>query len=150
MATTVWGAAGTTLSIDEIVGNSNTFSLINNFTDLDGLFGGTVAAAKTTSLATVNSHTYRGTIRDPDEISGNLWYDPTDAVHKFIRNWNNYPGNGNYTMQVLFNTGNTTSSGTALAAACTTFTPGASDVEANLAAAVTFKISGDTTWVNSV
>jgi hypothetical protein len=134
MATTVWGAAGTTLSIDEIVGNSNTFSLINNITDLDGLFGGTVVAAVTTSLATVNSHTFRGTIRKPDEVSGTLWYDPTDAVHKFVRNWNNYPGNGAYTIQVIFNTGNTTSTGTALAAACTSFSP----------------ISGDTTWVNSV
>lgn len=148
--TTVWPAQGTTLSIDEISGNSNTFTLINNFTDLDGLFGGTMAPAKTTVLATINSHTYRGTIRDPSEISGNLWYDPTDPVHKFIRNWNNYPSNGAFTMQAIFNTGNATSTGTALVAGCTEFTPSAPDVEANLVAAVSFKITGDTAWVNSV
>ena len=151
MATTVWPAQGTMFSIDEISGNSNTFTLINNFTSLDDLFGGTMSPAKTTVLASLNSHTYRGTIRDPAEISGDMWYDPTDAVHIFIRNWNNYPQNGAYTMQALFNTsGNGNSAldaqATALICGCTKFQITAGDVEENLIASSSFKITGDTTW----
>ena len=151
MPTTVWPAQGTTLSIDEILGNSNTFTLINNFTALDDLFGGTMSPAKTTVLGSINSHTYRGTIRDAAEISGDLWYDPTDAVHIFIRNWNNYPQNGAYTMQAIFNTsGNFNAAlgatATALVCGCTTFQITAGDVEENLTASVSFKVSGDTTW----
>ncbi len=148
MSTTVWPAQGTTLSVDEIVGNSNTFSLINNFTSLEGLGGGTVAQAKTTSLASL-VHTYRGTIKDPAEISGDLWYDPTDAVHKFVRNWCENPYNGALTMQAIFNTTGNTSTATFLANISEFNGPTAGDVEENLTASLTFKITGFTTWVNS-
>jgi len=145
MATTVWPAQGTTLSVDEISGNTNTFSLINNFTSLEGLGGGTVAQAKTSSLASL-VHTYQGTIKDPAEVSGDIWYDPTDAVHKFCRNWNDTPSNGPYTMQNILNTGNTNSSATWLANISEFPGPSAGDVEENLTGTFTFKITGATTW----
>ncbi len=146
MPTTVWPSFNTTLSVDEIVGNSNTFSLINNFTGLEGLGGGTITQTRTTVL-TSTIHTYRGTLKDPAEISGDLWWDPTDNVHKFIENWAENPSNGALTMQAIFNTGNTTSSATFLANISEFNGPTASDVEANLTAAMAFKITGHTTWV---
>ncbi len=148
MSTTVWPAQGTTLSVDEISGNSNTFSLINLFTSLEGLGGGTVAQAKTTALSSL-VHTYRGTIKDPAEISGDMWFDPTDAVHKFIRNWNENPYNGPYTMQAIFNTTGNTSTATFLANIAEFNGPTAGDVEENLTASVGFKITGFTAWVNA-
>jgi hypothetical protein len=146
MATLVWPAQGVTLSIDETVGNTNTFTLINNFTSLAGLGGGTIAQAKTTVLAST-VHTYRGTIKDPTEVSGDLWWDPTDAVHMFLQNWAENPTNGVYTMQAIFNTGNTNSSATFLANISTFDGPNASDVEDNMTASLAFKITGHTTWV---
>lgn len=145
MATTVWGSQGTTFAVDEISGNSNTFTLINNFTSLSGLGGGEVAQAKTTAL-TSTVHTYRGTIKNPAEVSGDLWYDPTDSVHKFVRNWNDNPTNGPYTMQAIFNTPNTNSSCTFLANISKFDGPNAGDVEENLMASVAWQITGNTTW----
>jgi hypothetical protein len=145
MATTVWPSQGTTLAIDEVIGNTNTFSLINNITSLEGLGGGTVTQAKTSALSSL-VHTYRGTIKDPAEISADLWYDPTDAVHKFIRNANDNPTNGVYTWQASFNTGNTNSSATFLGNMSSFDGPTAGDVEDNLTASITVKITGATTW----
>ncbi len=109
--------------------------------------GGTVTAQKTTSLnSTV--HTYRATIKDPDEISISLWYDPTDSVHKFIRNWNDTPTNGPYNIQVIENTGAANSSFVANTV-ITKWTASATDVEENLTAEATFKITGATAWTNS-
>ena len=144
MPTTVWAALGTTLSVDEISGNTNTFTLINGFTSLEGLGGGTIVQARTTVL-TNTVHTYRGTLKDPTEISGDLFCDPTDAVHKFIQLWAENPTNGPYTMQATFATtgGNTA---TFLANISEFNGPTASDVEANLTAAMAFKLTGHTTW----
>lgn len=149
MSTTVWPAQGVTLAVDEISGNSNTFSLINNITALSDLAGGTVTQARTSSLASL-VHTYRGTIKDPAEVSADLWFDPTDAVHKFCRNWNDTPSNGPYTMQVIFNTGNTNSNAVFLANISGFPGPTAGDVEENLSGTMTFKITGATTWTNAV
>jgi hypothetical protein len=146
MATTVRPSQGTTLAIDEISGNTNTFTLINNFHSLEDLGGGTVTNQRTTVLAST-VHTYRPTIKDPAEISGEMWFDPTDAVHKFIRNLCDTPTNGPYTFQAIFNTGNTNSSCTFLANIAEFSGPTASDVEANLTASFTFKITGVTTWI---
>lgn len=140
---TVWPSLGTTLSIDEISGNSNTFTLISNFTSLEGLGGGTVTNQKTSALSST-VHTYRATIKDPAEISGDLWYDPTDATHKFIRDLNDTPYNGPYTMQAAFNANGSTA--TFLANIAGFEGPTAGDVEDNLVASPTFKITGATTW----
>jgi hypothetical protein len=145
---TVWPAQGTTLAVDEISGNSNTFTLINNFTALENLGGGTVAQARTTVLASL-VHTYRGTLKDPAEIAGDLWYDPADAAHRFVRDWDENPTNGPYTVQATFNTGNANSTATALSNISGFDGPTASDVEANLTASITIKLTGYTTWVNS-
>ncbi len=143
----VWGSQGTTIGIDEVSGASNSFTLISNITSIEGMGGGTVTAQKTTALnSTV--HTYRATIKDPDEISISGWYDPTDSVHKFIRNWNDTPTNGPYNIQVIENTGAANSSFVANTV-ITKFTASATDVEANLAFEASFKITGATTWTNS-
>ncbi len=144
---TVWGSQGVTIGIDEVSGASNSFTLISNVTSIEGIGGGTVTAQKTSALnSTV--HTYRATIKDPDEVSVSMWYDPTDSVHKFIRNWNDTPTNGPYNMQVIFNTG-AANSNAVFNTVITKFTDSATDVEANLLAEWTAKITGATTWTNS-
>jgi hypothetical protein len=145
---TVWPAQGTTLSVDETSGNSNTFSLISNITSLENVGGGTVAQALTTALAGL-VHTFRGTLKKPAEIALDMWYDPTDAVHRFLRDWDENPTNGPYTVQGAFNTGNANSTATALSNISGFDGPTASDVEANLTASATIQLTGYTTWVNS-
>ena len=114
---------------------------------MEGLGGGTVTAAKTTALSSA-VHTYRATIKDPDEVSISIWYDPTDTVHKFLRNWCDTPTNGPYNLQVIESTGNTNSNAI-FNTVITKFSPSTPDVEANLTADLTFKITGATIWTNS-
>ena len=148
MATLTWGSQGTTLGIDEISGASNSYSLINNIYSLDNLGGGTVTQARTTSLAS-SVHTYRPTIPDNAEVSASLWFDPTDAVHRFVRDLKDTPSNGPNNFLVTFNTGNSNSTAAFTANVSEFSGPTADDVEANLTADVTFKITGAVTWVNS-
>ena len=143
----VWGSQGITVGIDEVSGASNSFTLISNVTSLTGIGGGTATAQKTTAL-TGTVHTYRNTIKDPDEFTVEMWYDPTDATHKFCRNWLDTPTNGPYNMQVIFNTG-ATNSNAVFNNVITGFTIEATDVEENLKATMTTKITGATTWTNS-
>ncbi len=144
---TVWGSQGTTLGIDTVSGASNSFTLISNITSLTGLGGGTATAQKTTSLnSTV--HTYRGTIKDPAEVNVELWYDPTDTTHKFLRNAVDTPTNGPFNMQVIFNTGAANSSAV-FNTVPISFEIEAPDVEDNLKATYGAKITGATTWTNS-
>ena len=129
-------------------GASNSFTLISNVTSITGFGGGTATAQKTSSLVSP-VHTYRGTIKDPAEFSLDLWYDPTDSVHKFLRNSVDTPTNGPFSFQVVWNTGASNSS-----AICNTVPTGfdgvnTPDVEENVAATFTGKITGATTWTNS-
>lgn len=145
MAAQAWPAQGTTIGIDEIVGNTNTFTLIGAVVSIENAGGGTVAAAKTTWLSSL-AHTYRGTIPDNAEVSLSLNYDPTDAVHKFVRNLKDTPSNGPNAFQTTFNTVNTNSSVVFVAIVTEFAGPTASDVEDNLTADVTLKITGAVTW----
>jgi hypothetical protein len=111
--------------------------------------GGTVAQAKTTWLSSL-VHTYRGTIPDNAEVSMSLNYDPTDTVHKFLRNLKDTPSNGPNYFLVTFNTGNTNSTVLFNGNISEFSGPTADDVEGNLTADVTIKITGAPTWVNSV
>lgn len=144
MATQAWPAQGTTISIAELAGN-NSYTLINEVISITNAGGGSVAQAKTTWLSST-VHTYRGTIPDNGEPSFSLNYDPTDAVHKFIRNLKDTPANGPNNFQVAFNTGNTTSTATFSANVSEFSGPDAGDVEENLTAEVTLKISGAVVW----
>ena len=133
-----------TIAIAEVAGN-NTYSLINEVISIDNAGGGTVAQAKTTWLSST-VHTYRGTIPDNAEVSMEMNYDPTDAVHKFIRNLKDTPANGPNNYQVTFNTGNTVSTAVFSANVSEFNGPTAGDVEENLTATLTVKISGAVTW----
>jgi hypothetical protein len=149
MATMAWPAQGVTIGIDETSGASNTFSLINEVHSLTGLGGGTVVQCRTTWLSSL-VHTYRGTIPDNAEVGMSMWFDPTDAVHKFLRNLKDTPSNGPNTFQVTFNTGATNSTAQFVANVSAFDGPTADDVESNLTADVTIKITGAVTWVNAV
>lgn len=144
MAAQAWPAQGVTLSIEEV--NANTYSLIGNVVSLENMGGGTVAQAKTTWLnSTV--HTYRPTIPDNAEVKASILFDPTDAVHKYLRNLKDGPATVSW--QASFNTGSTNSSATFNGAVSEFSGPTADDVEGLLTADLTVKISGAVTWVNA-
>lgn len=145
---TVFGAQGTTLGIDEVSGASNSFSIINNVTSLTGVGGGTVTQQRTTALAgTV--HVYRPTIKDPAEVSFDLWFDPTDAVHKFVRNLADTPTNGPNNYLATYNTPNINSTCQFTGNVSEWSGYSTDDVEANLMATFTVKQTGLPTWVNA-
>jgi hypothetical protein len=144
VTTQAWPAQGTTLAVSE--NNNNTYTLINELINLTGFGGGTVTQALTTWLSS-EVHTFRPTIPKPSETSFDLNFDPTDAVHKFIRNLKDAPnqlGNG---FQATYNTGNTTSSSTLIASVSNFDGPNAGDVEENLTATVTLQPTGAPTWI---
>jgi hypothetical protein len=150
MATQAWPAQGVTIGINETPGNTNagSFSLINEVISIENAGGGTVAAADTTWLSSLVK-TYRGTIPDNAEVSMSLNFDPTDTVHKFVRNLKDTPSNGPNFFLVTFNTGNTNSSAMFNGIVTEFSGPTAGGVEENLTADVTVKITGAVTWVNA-
>jgi len=145
MAAVAWPAQGVTIAVDQVSGASNSYSAIGEVVSLSNLGGGTVAQAKTTWLSST-VHTYRGTIPDNAEVSMSLNYDPTDTVHKFLRNLKDTPSNGPNNFQVVFNTGNTNSTAVFVGNISAFDGPTADDVEGNLTADVTIKITGAVTW----
>lgn len=144
MVTQAWPAQGVTLAIDE--NNNNTYSLINELINLDNAGGGTVVQCRTTWLSSP-VHTYRPTIPDNAEVGFGLNYDPTDAIHKFVRNLKDVPNQLGNQFKATYNTGNTNSSGVFIASVSEFNGPTAGDVEENLTADCTIKISGAVTWV---
>ena len=145
----VWPAQGTTLGVDEISGSSNSFSLVNNITSITGIGGGTVTQAMTTALAST-VHTFRATIKKPAEVVCDLWFDPTDAVHKFVRNLVDSPTNGPNTWPATMNTGNANSTCQFVGSGISDWTGyEAEDVENNLAASFSIQQTGLPTWTNS-
>jgi hypothetical protein len=145
----VWPAQGTTIGVDEISGASNSFSLVNNVTSITGIGGGTVTQALTSALAST-VHTFRATIKKPGEVACDLWFDPTDAVHKFVRNLADSPSNGPNTWLATMNTGNTNSTCQFVGSGVSDWTGyNVEDVEDNLAASFSVQQTGLPTWVNS-
>lgn len=144
MPTQAWPAQGTTLAIDE--NNNNVLTLINELINLDNAGGGTVTQARTTWLSS-SVHTYRPTIPDNAEVSFDLNWDPTDVAHKFIRNLKDVPNQLGNRFTATFNTTGSTSTAVFVASVSEFAGPTAGDVEENLTATVTVKISGAVTWV---
>lgn len=150
MPTTVWGAQGTTLGIDEVSGSSNTFSLINNITSITGIGGATVTQQLTSGLTSL-VHTFRATIPKPGEVAVDLWIDPTDAVHKFVRNLKDTPSNGPNTWLATMNTPGNNSTCQFIGSGISDFSGyNVQDVEDNLAASFSVQQTGAPVWVNSV
>lgn len=142
MAALAWPAQGTTFAIAEVA-NNNTFSLINQIVSISNIGGETVTQAKTTNLSSL-VHTYRGTIPDPSEIQFSLNWDPTDAVHLFIRDLADTPANGPNQWKATYNV--TNGSSDVFSGNVAEFNgPTADDVEANLTAEFTVKRSGAAT-----
>lgn len=112
---------------------------------IDNAGGGSVTQAKTTWLAS-SVHTYRPTIPDNAEVGLSTNFDPTDAAHKFVRNLKDVPIQIGNQFKAIFNTGNTTSTAVFVASVSDFSGPSAGDVEENLTADITLKISGAVTW----
>ncbi len=148
MAAQAWPAQGTTISVDEVSNATNAYTLIGEVISIENAGGGSVAQAKTTWLSST-VHTYRGTIPDNAEVSISLNFDPTDGAHKFMRNLKDSPSNGPNYYQVSFNTGNTNSMAVFIANVSEFSGPTAGDVEENLTADITLKITGAVTWTNA-
>jgi hypothetical protein len=94
-------------------------------------------------------HTYRETIADPGEPALDVFYDPTDAVHIFLRDAarNAFSQNGPYMFKQMYaavvNANNATQT---FSANVSEFKGGnTGDVEDNLSASFTLKITGPDT-----
>ena len=144
MATTVWPSQGTTLAVQEVASN-NTFSLINNITSLTDSGSVTVTQQKTSSLVS-QVHTYRETIADMGEPAVDIWYDPTDTVHIFVRDAarNAFSQNGPYTWKQTYSAVANANNATQTFSANVSEWKGGNtgDVEDNLSASFTLKITG--------
>lgn len=144
----VWPAQGTTLGIDESGTNANgTYTLLNNLTSITGLGGGEVGKRDTTVL-TSTVKTSAPTIPDPQDVSIELPFDPTDNAHKFVRNLKDTPllyCNWKATM----NTGASTS--TVVFSAWVKGFEGynVEGVDENLTSTITLQQTGAPTWVNA-
>lgn len=148
MPTTVWPAQGTTFSVDESGVNTNgTYTLINNITSLSNIGGGEVGERDTTVL-TSTVKTNAPTIPDNQECTLELDIDPTDAVHRFIRDLKDTPVLY-CNWKAVMNTGNANSTVVFSAWVKTFDGYNAEDVDSNIVATVTLRKTGAVTWVNS-
>lgn len=142
MSTQAWPAQGTTIGIDET--GTGTFTLINEVLSIGHAGGGEVGERDTTVLVST-VRTNAPTIPDNGECTFSLNLDPTDAVHKFVRNLKDAPAIKNW--QVVFSTGATVSSATFPGWVKDFDGPNAEDVDSNLTADVTVRVAGAVTWV---
>lgn len=150
MSTLIWPAQGTTLAVDESGTNANgTFTLWNNITSVTGLGGGEVGKRDTTVL-TSTVKTSAPTIPDPQQVSVEFPFDPTDSVHKFIRNLKDSPlafCNFKATLNAPSNTNSGNNATVVFSAWVQTFEGyDAEDVDSNLTTSVTLQQTGAPTW----
>ncbi len=149
MAAQAWPAQGVTIGIDESFPASGTYTLVGEVVSINHAGGGEGGERDTTVL-TSTVKTNAPTIPDNGECTMSWNYDPTDSVHKFIRNLKDSPPSLPYVSnnyKVTFNTPPTTS--TVVFAACVKAFDGANadDVDSNLTADVTLRVTGAVTWV---
>ena len=93
-------------------------------------------------------HTYRGTIPDNAEVGADLWWDPSDAAHIFVRDLKDTPANGPNSFKATFNAlaNNAACTAVFLANVSEFSGPDAPDVEENLQTSISLKITGAVTW----
>lgn len=145
MPTASWQAAGTTIAVDET--GTGTYTLINQVTSIKGAGAGSVNQADTTWLSS-STKTSRPTIKDPGDLVIDLNFDPTDAVHKFLRNTVDAPTVGApYSYKVVWPTTGTTSTMVILGNISDFGGVDAGDVEEILTTTITIKQTGLPTWV---
>lgn len=102
MSTTAWPALGTTLGIDEAWPPGGTYTLIGQITSLSNLGGGEMGKRDTTNLAS-SVKSYFPTIPDNGEVSMEINFDPTDAVHIFLFELKDVPPTGSTASYSGFN-----------------------------------------------
>ena len=106
-----WPALGTTIAIDEAYPPAATYTLISEVLKIGNAGGGEVGKRDTTYLSST-SKTYAPTIPDPGDMAIAVNFDPTDTVHKFMRNLQQTPPAIPYVsnnFKITFNTGSTAS-----------------------------------------
>lgn len=144
MPAVVWPAQGTILAVDETT--SGTYTTITGLTSIDGIGGETTAQVDSTALS-ASVKTYRSSIPDPGDVSAEMNYDPTDAVHKFLATQADSANPAALSYKATYNTGTTTS--TVVFNANISEFPGASasGVDENLTSGFTLKRTGTLTRV---
>ncbi len=134
--------------IDEGYPGNSTYTNIGEIVSLEHLGGGEVGERDTTVLSST-AHTSAPTIPDNGEVTIELNWDPTDAVHKFIRNLKDAPPFsvntsfiGFNTFKAVFATGNTNTSSIFNAWVKNFDGATAGGVDENLTASVTLRVTG--------
>jgi hypothetical protein len=157
MAAQAWPAQGSTIGIDEAYPPGGTYTLIGEVLSLGKVGGGEVGERDTTVLVSTVK-TNAPTIPDNGEVSISLNFDPTDAVHKFLRGLKDTPpstpGSQFNNFQVTFNdpagSPTPTHDKATFAAWVKTFDGvNAEDTDSNLTADVTLRVTGAVTWTNA-
>lgn len=143
MPAQAWPAIGTTISVDET--GTSTYTLISQVENIKGFGGGSVAQVDSTWLSSTVK-TFRSTIKEPGDVTFDLFFDPTDAVHKFIRNAIDTPATGPFNFKVVFPTTGTTST-VVQSANISGIDPDVGGIEENLTMSVTLKQTGLPTYV---
>ena len=148
MAATCWPAQGVTIAIDESYPPSGTYALIGEVISIGHAGGGEVGERDGTVL-TSGVKFPCPTIPDKGEVDVETNFDPTDSVHKFLRNLADVPPALPYTsnnFKTVFNTGPTTSSVVFPAWVKTFDGPTAGGVEENLKASIKLRVNGFPSW----
>lgn len=142
MATTSWPAQGTIVGIAET--NTSTYAVINLITNFGHAGGGTMGKRDTTVL-TSTVHTSAPTIPDNGEFTISLLFDPTDAVHIFVRGLKDTAYTAGFNnIKVTYN--DVVPSTDVFAAWVIDFDGiNGDDVDASLTADVTFQVTGAVT-----
>src|SRR3954453_12613229 len=145
-----WKAQGTTIGIDQATGTngSGTYTLLGQVISIEGAGGGQVGERDTTVLTSA-AKTNAPTIPDNGEVKISTNYDPTDTVHKYVRNQKDTPPDTIPNWKVTFNTPNTNSSVIFPAWVKEWGGANAGGVEESLMADITLRISGVVTWTNA-
>src|SRR5208337_3780189 len=107
---TAWPALGTTIGIDESYPPGGTYSLIGSVISITNAGGAKVGVRDTTHLGSTIK-TFAPSLAEPGEAKLSILFDPTDSVHKFLRNLSGNPPTPPYlnNFKVTFNTSSTTS-----------------------------------------
>jgi hypothetical protein len=144
MSTQAWPAQGATLAFGTASGTYA--SVVNEVLSISHAGGGEVGERDTTVL-TSTVRTNAPTIPDNGEMTVELNFDPTDAIHLALRDYKDSPVV--IFFKVTFNTTGTTSSA-AFAGWVKEFDgPNMEDVDSNITASVTIRVTGAVTWVGA-
>lgn len=152
MSTTAWPALGTTVGIDEAYPSAGTYTAIGQIVSMSGAGGGEVGERDTTNLLSTVK-TFQPTIPDNGEMTLEINFDPTDAVHQFLMTLKNTPPTGSgqsylgvNNFKVTFATGSSTTSDVCPGFVKSIDGLNADDTDSNLTATITIRRAGASTF----